>query len=810
MRRQLAVESLEQRSLMATLTWDGNGGNGKNYIWSAWSNWSPDRVPQNGDTLVFTGTKKLTHSNNMAGLSIPQVNIQSNGFNIDGQGIALGSGGIHFVGGTSSTFGLPLAISASDTPVEVTGSRTLSLTDVISGSGGISKSGSGTAVLHSSNTFSGDTRVTGGALQLNAATALQQSTLDYNRYGGNLSFGTLTAATLGGLSGNQDLTLVNAAGGSVALTVGANGQSTTYAGVLGGSGSLTKSGSGTLSLTGASSYSGDTLVTGGTLAVTGSLQNSHVAVSAGKVSGTGTIRSLDLNGGVVAPGDDFGTLTLAAGATLDDGTVEIDLNDGVTVDQLLVTGGNALLGADLFLSAEPSFNPSRGAIFVLVDNAGSGTTTGEFAGYLQGSLVVLNGLQFELRYDYDFDGDGNANDVVLMRPANSVPSAVDDQYTVSANGSLTVNAPGLLANDTDPDGDPLIVSASLIHPPAHGTATFAADGSFVYTPAANFSGIDDAMVYQIDNGQGGTAQATVTFLVKSANQPPVIRGNVFRTVENYVMDGQLKATDVDSPVLTYSIVAGPSSGSVNLNPADGTFSYTSTAVPNTTIVTFTFSVSDGQATVVGTATISVLNWNRQVIRPDVLAWMLDNNPGLQADFLKQELPDKVVLLPNGQSVPIYRLKQFLDVNFQLDFKSRVQDKVSFVESQEQHLRKLMALPEFYYWIKNHTNTYRIAGRGTVSSQEAYNYLRNINRNIWVTASSRVKAPVGGGNGINAPSWAVWKQMNLFFHEACHVIGIGHNSGGLSGPLAGKLRDWDQQQRWNYSTIDLNSLSLPRQ
>lgn len=447
---------------------------------------------------------------------------------------------------------------------------------------------------------------------------------------------------------------------------------------------------------------------------------------------------------------------------------------------------------------------------MLVDNAGSGTTTGEFAGYPQGSLVVLNGLDLELRYDYDFGGDGNTNDVVLVRPANSIPSAVDDQYSVNANGSLTVNAPGLLANDTDPDGDPLTVSGSLIQPPAHGTVTFAADGSFVYTPNANFSGVDDAMVYQIEDGQGGVAQATVTFLVKSANQPPVIRGNVFRTVENHVMDGLLKATDIDSPVLTYGIVVGPTSGSVNLNPADGTFSYTSTAVPHTTLVTFTFSVTDGQATVVGTATISVLNWNREVIRPDVLAWMLDNNPGLQADFLKTQLPDKVVLLPNGQSVPIYRLKQFLDVNFQLDFKSRRQEKVGFVETQEHHLRKLMALPEFYYWIKNHTNTYRIAGHGRVSSQEAYNYFRNINRNIWVTASSRVKAPVGGGNGINAPSWAVWKQMNLFFHEACHVIGIGHNSGGLSGPLAGKLRDWDQQQRWNYSTIDLNSLSLPRQ
>lgn len=809
-KRRLALESLERRTLMATLTWDGNNGNGSNYIWSAWSNWSPDRVPQDGDTLVFAGNKKLTHSNNMSGLSIPQVNIQSNGFNIDGQGIALGSGGIHFVGGMSSTFGLPLAISTAATAVEVTGSRTLNLTDVISGAGGITKSGSGTAILSASNTFTGETRVSGGTLRLNAASALQQSTLDYNNFGGSLSFGTLTSATLGGLSGSQNLTLANASSASVALTVGFNSQTTVFAGVLGGSGRLIKSSSGTLTLTGASTYSGDTTVNGGTLAVMGSLLNSNVVVSAGKASGTGTVRSIDLNGGVVAPGSDFGTLAISAGAILDDGILEVELNDGITVDQLRVTGGDVTLGADLNLSAEVSFNPSRGTIFVLVDNAGPGNTTGEFAGFPQGSMVMLNGLQLELQYGYDFGGDGFANDVVLIRPLNEIPLAVDDQYNVSENGSLTLNAPGLLNNDSDPNGDPLTVSSSLIHSPTHGTVTFSADGAFVYTPNANFSGIDDAMVYQIEDGQGGIAQATVTFTVTSTNQPPVIGTNVFRTVENNVMAGILKATDIDSPTLNYAIVVGPTSGTVNLNPADGTFSYTSTAVPNTTIVTFTFSVTDGQATAEGTATISVLNWNGQGIRPDVLAWMLENNPGLQANFLRTQPSDKVVLLPNGQSMPIYRLEQFLDVNFQLDFKSRVREKVGFVESQELHLRKLMALPEFYHWIKNHTNTYRIAGRGTVSSQEAYNYFRNINRNIWVTASSRVNAPVGGGNGINAPSWAVWKQMNIFFHEACHVIGIGHNSGGLSGPLAGKLRDWDRQQRWNYSTIDLNSLSLPRQ
>lgn len=196
------------------------------------------------------------------------------------------------------------------------------------------------------------------------------------------------------------------------------------------------------------------------------------------------------------------------------------------------------------------------------------------------------------------------------------------------------------------------------------------------------------------------------------------------------------------------------------------------------------------------------------VRSDVLAWMLRNNPGLGAEFLKTDPPDKTVLLPNGRTVPIFQIKQFLAVNFRLTFTSRKREGVNLVETQEWQLRKLMARPQFRDWIRKHASTYKIAGKGNVSSLQAYNYLRNIKKDIKVTVNPRVKAPVGGGNGINAPSWAVWKQMNLFWHEACHCIGIGHNSGGLSGPLAGELREWDRKRLWDYETIDINQLTVP--
>jgi len=190
----------------------------------------------------------------------------------------------------------------------------------------------------------------------------------------------------------------------------------------------------------------------------------------------------------------------------------------------------------------------------------------------------------------------------------------------------------------------------------------------------------------------------------------------------------------------------------------------------------------------------------------VLAWLRAHNPGLGANFLKSDPPDRKIKLPDGQTTPIYKLKQFLDVNFRLTFYVRKKQKGSDVVGQmEQRLRKLMALPQFHEAIKKHKPQYRIAKKGKVSSEQAYQHFRNIHRNLSVTAGKKFHAPVGGGGGIAAPSWAVWKQMNLFFHEACHCIGIGHNSGGLSGPIAGKLRQWDRKKLWNYKTIDLNSM-----
>jgi len=133
----------------------------------------------------------------------------------------------------------------------------------LAGSGGILKTGANTLVLSGANTFTGESSVAAGELRLAHSSALGQST--FAGGAGQLSFGDLTAATFGGLSGSTALVLENASSAAVGLTVGANNGNTTYAGVLSGNGSLEKIGSGTLTLSAANEYGGGTVISAGTL-----------------------------------------------------------------------------------------------------------------------------------------------------------------------------------------------------------------------------------------------------------------------------------------------------------------------------------------------------------------------------------------------------------------------------------------------------------------------------------------------------------------------------------------------------------------
>ncbi len=128
----------------------------------------------------------------------------------------------------------------------------------------------------------------------------------------------------------------------------------------------------------------------------------------------------------------------------------------------------------------------------------------------------------------DFDGDShpdlavanfNGDDVsVLLNDTNHAPVAVGDSYATDEDKPLNVAAPGVLANDTDPDGDSL--GAAVATGPSNGTLKLDADGSFTYTPDKDYNGTD-SFTYKASDGSLDSALATVTIDVAAVNDAPV-------------------------------------------------------------------------------------------------------------------------------------------------------------------------------------------------------------------------------------------------------------------------------------------------
>ena len=101
-------------------------------------------------------------------------------------------------------------------------------------------------------------------------------------------------------------------------------------------------------------------------------------------------------------------------------------------------------------------------------------------------------------------------------PPNSAPVANDDSWETSVDTTLTVDAPGVLGNDSDPDGDPIV--ALQVSPPTGGSLALNANGSFQYTPNSGFEGVDSFTYLARDTANSlDSAPATVTITVGSSS-----------------------------------------------------------------------------------------------------------------------------------------------------------------------------------------------------------------------------------------------------------------------------------------------------
>ena len=277
----------------------------------------------------------------------------------------------------------------------------------------------------------------------------------------------------------------------------------------------------------------------------------------------------------------------------------------------VVTNNPPVANNDSYSTAEDAALNVTGPGILGNDTDADGNTliAGSIVGPSHGSLSVFNDGSFSYIPNANFNGtdsftykatDGTATSAsatvtITVTPVNDAPVANNESYSTAEDTALNVTGPGILGNDTDVDSANL--TATKVTDPAHGTVTVNANGSFTYTPNANYNGAD-SFTYRTSDGTATSTAATVNLTVTAVNDAPVATGDSYTTTRDVPLTvsgpGLLaNDTDVDSANLTATKVTDPAHGTVTVN-ANGSFTYT----PNANYSgadSFTYRVSDGTA-----------------------------------------------------------------------------------------------------------------------------------------------------------------------------------------------------------------------
>lgn len=149
---------------------------------------------------------------------------------------------------------------------------------------------------------------------------------------------------------------------------------------------------------------------------------------------------------------------------------------------------------------------------------------------------------------------GSAVDVGAYEVQNTAPTANPDSYSTDEDTPLTIPAPGVLANDTDDENNVLSVASFTQPAPAAGGVAVNADGSFTFTPAANYNG-PASFTYRVSDGSLLSAPATVSITVNAVNDAPSINSTPpTNATEDLLYTYNATFTDVDGPGSAWSIL----------------------------------------------------------------------------------------------------------------------------------------------------------------------------------------------------------------------------------------------------------------
>lgn len=498
----------------------------------------------------------------------------SNGISVSNNPLTISGTGFNGLGALDSSSGTNTWASSvtlfGDASIGVDSGSTLTLShsidEVISDSG-LTKVGSGVLTLSSTapTTYTGPTTIAGGNLVASADNVLPIATPLIVNSGAALNVRPYFVQ-VGSLSGSGGVVLDP---GSF-LRTGNDNTSTSFAGLISGTGQFLKTGSGTLTLTGDNDLTGFTSVDAGTLLINGSQPSSPVLVAA-TLGGTGTTGPIGVSGGTVSPGVSTGILTANGNVALDGAsTLSVQLNGttvGTNYDQLRVNGsvdlGNSTLNATL------GFTPVFGNSFTIVDNDDTDPILGKFAGLPEGALLSFGSTKLQISY---IGGDGN--DVVLT---DVPPSLSIDDVTLGEGDSGAVNAVFTVSLSYISDL-PITVDFTTSDGTANAPGDYETTSGMLSIPAGSPSATISVRVYgdRVD-------ELDETFFVNLANP-----------VNAMIADVQGQATIVDEDTAGITVI--PTSG-LTTTEAGGTATFTvvldSTPTSNVTISLSSSNTTEG-------------------------------------------------------------------------------------------------------------------------------------------------------------------------------------------------------------------------
>ncbi|MBF0179222.1 MAG: autotransporter domain-containing protein [Magnetococcales bacterium] len=572
--------------------------------------------------MTLGGTADLT-----AGYTISQGGVTTTTLNIinDSAAVSISSGASLTLGGGDTIGSLAGAGNIVNGGFSLTtggdGTST-TYSGVLSGTGGLTKSGTGTMTLSGANTYTGATSVVGGVLATGTSNVIADT-----------SAVTVSGATLS-LGGTETVGSLAGSGGvssAYILTVGGDNSSTSYSGVMTGSGGLTKTGSGTMTLSGTNTFTGALNVAGGNVTTSaaaviadtvdvsvgsGATLVMNQTETIGSLGGTGTVTlgtgSLTLSGTSDAA---FGGTLTGTGLITKSGSSTWTIATAQTgfTGTLTVTNGRILLGPGALqnISSFANYSTLSTSGFIVTGLSGSssvatlnlGTTTfvstsnetTTYAGSLQGS----SGLTLS--------GTGT----LKLTGTNTYSGA-----TSVANGTLIIGESGYLSGSTVnvSNGATLVVGDSsstnaVIYAPVTINAGGLMKGKGTIRGNANVAG----------RHSPGNSPGTFTVAAGNYTNSGTLTYDVAEVPTN------LNAYDINNTTLTN--VATGNSVSVNGvgNGAAGTTSTTSNTVQRSDLIV----VTSGSATITGaTLDIRPYNWDGGQVTSasTTAAYVIGNSP----------------------------------------------------------------------------------------------------------------------------------------------------------------------------------------